>query len=81
MKECELIKGGHTFRLLAVTVIGPVQTDVTLLANNSQHCCVRLHTLLYVVGCCCVLLSKICNIVESCYVRLHVALWAMSLRS
>ena len=23
MKECELIKGGHTFRLLAVTVIRP----------------------------------------------------------
>ena len=37
-----------------------VQTDATLLANNSKHCwiknatcCVRLHTLLRVVGSCC----------------------------
>ena len=30
-----------------------MQTDATLSANNSQHCCVFLHTLLHVVGSCC----------------------------
>ena len=38
-----------------------MQTEATLSANNSQHCsirfdvtcCVRLHTLLHVVGSCC----------------------------
>ena len=40
---------------------------LTLLASNSQYCwmlhacCVRLHTLLHVVGCCCVLLRKVWN--------------------
>ena len=34
----------------------PLQTDATLL---DVTCCVRLHTLLYVVGCCCVLLRKV----------------------
>ena len=51
----------------------PTLLDVT--------CCVRLHTLLHVVGCCCVLLTKVCHIVEICCVRLHVAMWATSLRS
>ena len=43
-----------------------VQTDATLLANNSKHCwiknvtyCVRLHTLLNVVACCWELLRKL----------------------
>ena len=44
-------------------MLGCVQMDATLLTNNSQHCwmlheCVRLHTLLHVVGCCCVLLRE-----------------------
>ena len=30
-----------------------MQTDATLSANNSQHCCVFLRTLLHVVGSCC----------------------------
>ena len=36
--------------------LSPVQTDATLL---DVTCCVRLHTLLHVVGCCCVLLHKV----------------------
>ena len=43
-----------------------VQTDATLLANNSKHCwiknvtyCVRLHILLNVVACCWELLRKV----------------------
>ena len=43
--------------LVVVLVLSPVQTDATLLANNSQHCCmlhvtccVRLRTLLRVVA-------------------------------
>ena len=43
-------------------ILSPVQTNATLLANNSQHlldvtCCVRLHTLLHVVAYCCMLLG------------------------
>ena len=37
-------------------ILGCVQTDATLLAVT---CCVRLHTLLHVVACCCVLLRKV----------------------
>ena len=36
--------------------LGCVHTDATLL---DVTCCVRLHTLLHVVGCCCVLLRKV----------------------
>ena len=36
--------------------LSPLQTDATLL---NVTCCVRLHTLLHVVGCCCVLLRKV----------------------
>ena len=36
-------------------MLGCVQTDATLL---DVTCCVRLHTLLHVVGCCCVSLRK-----------------------
>ena len=38
------------------SISSPVQTDATLL---DVACCVRLHTLLHVVGCCCVLLRKV----------------------
>ena len=38
-------------------MLSPVQTDATLL---DVTCCVCLHTLLHVVGCCCVLLHKVC---------------------
>ena len=37
---------------------GTVQTDATLL---DVTCCVRLHILLYVLGCCCVLMRKVWN--------------------
>ena len=43
-----------------------VQTDATLLTNNSKHCwiknannCVRLHTLWHVFACCWELLRKV----------------------
>ena len=39
-------------------VLSPVQTGATLL---DVTCCVRLHSLLHVVGCCCVLLRKVWN--------------------
>ena len=49
---------------LSSVFLNPVQTDATLLANNSKHCwiknvtyCVRLHTLLR--DCCCVLLGVV----------------------
>ena len=39
-------------------MLSPVQTDATLL---NVTCCICLHTLLHVVGCCCVLLHKVCT--------------------
>ena len=39
-------------------VLSPVQTGATLL---DVTCCVRLHSLLHVVGCCCVLSRKVWN--------------------
>ena len=39
-----------------------VRHGATMLVNNSQHCwtfCVRLHTVLHVLGCCCVLLHSL----------------------
>ena len=63
----------------------PTLLDVT--------CCVRLHILLHVVGCCCVLLRKVWNrsnfsprangrnIVGSCCARLHEALGYCSFQS
>ena len=43
---------------LAVLKLSYLQTDKTLL---DVTCCVRFHTLLHVVGCCCVLLLEILN--------------------
>ena len=45
-------------------MLSPMQTNATLLANNSQHCWtyviyVRFHTQLHVVACCCVLLGVV----------------------
>ena len=39
-------------------LLSPVQTDATLL---DVTCCVRLHTVFHVVGCCCVLLREVWN--------------------
>ena len=47
------VKGGFP---LILGALSPAQTDATLL---DVTCCVRLHTLLHVVGCCCVLLRKV----------------------
>ena len=53
------IKSGKFPKPLTQTFLGLshalslVQTDATLLANKSQHYCVRLHVLLHVVGGCC----------------------------
>ena len=45
------------FTLFGVTLtLKPRETDATLM---DVTCCVRLHTLLHVVGCCCVLLRKV----------------------
>ena len=65
-------------------ILSPVQTDATLL---DVTCCVPLHTLLHVVGCCRVLLRKVWNrshfstnnsqdlfcqsVVQQCWFRLH----------
>ena len=52
-------------RQFNTAMLGCVQTDATLLTNNSQHCCVDcmwlLRVLLHVVGCCFVLLRKVWN--------------------
>ena len=50
---CRTIKEWNS---LPSNVLSPVQTDATLL---DVTCCVRLHTLLHVVRCCCVLLLKV----------------------
>ena len=48
--------------------LSPVQTDATLLANNSRNCwklhvcCVRLHTPLHVVTCYFVLLGVVASV-------------------
>ena len=60
-----------------------MQTDATLLGNNSQHCCVRLHVAKSLTG------FKLCSTttnnmqqgvqtgatrnIQQCCVRLHVA--------
>ena len=65
-------------------VLSTVQTDATLLAVT---CCVRLHTLLHVVGCCCakfetgqifppttptfLLLRDRRSVAQQCWIRLH----------
>ena len=61
---------GTLNEILPYKNLSPVQTDATLLANNSRNCwklhyvcCVRLHT----VACCYMLF----RVVGSCCIRLH----------
>ena len=61
LNHCFIGSFAVLFRLLSSLVLSPVQTDATLLANNSQHCwmlhvesvCTPCCMLLSVVGSCC----------------------------